>query len=305
MTAAARLVRKQAFIEDYIAGNPLDANMDALLAAHGDIVDALEADTPERLALALDEKRTLLSEVGLVEAYERHAAMASSPPDDDVAIRQAPGGLAITALNEALLEGDSRDILVLRNVSGSAPHLRLNLRGDPVFEAQTARLCWMHAPPEPAYGVDLTLHELRMAGATATSRESGVASPVNCSSRILSCSSAGAFSKGMCLPRALCWNSSKKKRYACFPRSCGTMSRKRARVWTLSSRVCARTWRRVRARAWASSPCPGGAMRCVSSMPARTNMRIPCRRIWFRAPGTRFDLHLLAPLARAADQRDS
>ena len=32
---------------------------------------------------------------------------------------------AITALNEALLEGDSRDILVLRNVSGSAPHLRL------------------------------------------------------------------------------------------------------------------------------------------------------------------------------------
>jgi len=165
LTAAARLVRKQAFIEDYIAGNPLDANMDALLAAHGDIVDALEADTPERLALALDEKRTLLSEVGLVEAYERHAAMASSPPDDDVAIRQAPGGLAITALNEALLEGDSRDILVLRNVSGSAPHLRLNLRGDPVFEAQTARLCWMHAPPEPAYGVDLTLHELRMAGA--------------------------------------------------------------------------------------------------------------------------------------------
>ncbi|MGY6643800.1 MAG: hypothetical protein ACXIVD_01140 [Salinarimonas sp.] len=165
LTAAARLARKQAFIEDYIAGNPLDANMDALLAAYGDIVDALEAEIPPRLALTLDEKRTLLSEVGLVEAYERHAAMAASPPDDDVAIRQAPGGLAITALNEALLEGDSRDILVLRNVSGSAPHLRLNLRGDPVFDAQTARLCWMHAPPPPAYGVDLTLHELRLAGA--------------------------------------------------------------------------------------------------------------------------------------------
>ncbi len=165
LTAAARLARKQAFIEDYIAGNPLDANMDALLAAYGDIVDALDAEIPARLALTLDEKRTLLSEVGLVEAYERHAAMAASPSDDDVAIRQAPGGLAITALNEALLDGDSRDILVLRNVSGSAPHLRLNLRGDPVFDAQTARLCWMHAPPQPAYGVDLTLQELRLAGA--------------------------------------------------------------------------------------------------------------------------------------------
>jgi hypothetical protein len=165
LTAAARLARKQAFIENYIAGNPLDANMDALLAAYGDIVDALDAEIPARLALTLDEKRTLLSEVGLMEAYERHAAMAASQFDDDVAIRQAPGGLAITALNEALLEGDSRDILVLRNVSGSAPHLRLNLRGDAVFEAQSARLCWMHAPPEPAYGVDLTLHELRLAGA--------------------------------------------------------------------------------------------------------------------------------------------
>ena len=53
----------------------------------GDIVDALEADTPERLALALRtiKSRTLLSEWDSWEAYERHAAMASSPPDDDVA----------------------------------------------------------------------------------------------------------------------------------------------------------------------------------------------------------------------------
>ena len=165
LTAAARLARKQAFIEDYIAGNPLDANMDALLAAYGDIADALDAGIPARLALTLDEKRALLSDVGLVGAYERHAAMAANPSDDDVVVRQAPGGLAITALNEALLGGDPRDILALRNVSGSAPHLRLNLRGEPVFEAQTARLCWMHAPPEPAHGVNLTLHELRLAGA--------------------------------------------------------------------------------------------------------------------------------------------
>jgi hypothetical protein len=165
LTAAARLARKQAFIEDHVASNPLDANMDALLGAYGDITDALDADIPARLALTLDEKRALLHEIGLMEAYERHAAMAAGEPDDDVAVRQAPGGLAITALNAALLEGEPRDILILRNISGTAPHLRLNLRGEPVFEEQTARLCWMHPPPDPAYAVDLALHELRLKGA--------------------------------------------------------------------------------------------------------------------------------------------
>ncbi len=171
VTAAARLARKQAFIEDHVAANPLDADVGVLLAAHGAIADALDGGVPARLAVTLDEEHARLRELGLTEAFERHVAMASTD-DDEVAVSQAPGGLAITALNADLLDGDARDILVLRNVSGTAPNLRLNLRGDPVFESGRARLCWAHAAPEPGYAVHRALHDLQQAGARSFSGRS-------------------------------------------------------------------------------------------------------------------------------------
>lgn len=171
VTAAARLARKQAFIEDHVAANPLDADVATLLAAHGAIADALDGGTPARLAVTLDEERARLRELGLMEAFERHVAMASTD-DDEGAVRQAPGGLAITALNADLLDGDARDILVLRNVSGSAPNLRLNLRGDPVFERGMTQLCWAHAAPELDYAVRRALHSLYEVGARGFSGRS-------------------------------------------------------------------------------------------------------------------------------------
>lgn len=164
VTAAARLELKRAFIEAYIAENPLALEADTLLAAHAAITDALEAAAPAGLALTLAEKREQLSELGLMDAFARHAAMVAPEPTESIAVARSPGGLAITALNAALLDGDPRDVLILRNVSNGAPHLRLNLRGDPVFEGRRAQVCWMHEPPPPTLSVDLALLELRKSG---------------------------------------------------------------------------------------------------------------------------------------------
>ena len=121
VTAAAWLNRKRIFIEDHIAGNPLDPNINSLLSAHAEISDALQAAIPGRLALTLDEIRMHFDELGLAAAFERHVGLSDfhGPEADDV--NRAPGGLAITALNAHLLDGEARDVLVLRNASGSAP----------------------------------------------------------------------------------------------------------------------------------------------------------------------------------------
>lgn len=140
-TAQAELNRLQAFLQQYIADNVLDKNIDALLALQADLSAAQSPDDVERTIRMQRDGRDRLYKLGLqaqFDAYKIPETTAAIAKDTKV----AANGLAVNAANEVLLTGEGRDVLVLGNYTPSAPHLIINLVGQTTFDGRRASVCW-------------------------------------------------------------------------------------------------------------------------------------------------------------------
>ncbi|WP_349371258.1 peptidoglycan-binding domain-containing protein [Salinarimonas sp.] len=152
------------FLRDHLAANPLGEEAPALLELQAGLNAALESRHAPTLAAALDTTREGLRSLALWDEAELFLARLTA---GEAQVETAPNGLAVTALNRALLVGDPRDVLVLRNLSGSAPNLRADLLGALVFEGGRTRACWRHDPPDQTLGVRSALARIRALGGRA------------------------------------------------------------------------------------------------------------------------------------------
>ncbi|WGD31043.1 hypothetical protein AncyloWKF20_04220 [Ancylobacter sp. WKF20] len=140
-TAQAELTRLQSFLQQYIADNILDKNIDALLALQADLAAAQSPDDVERTIRVQRDGRERLYKLGLQAKFDAYKI-----PETSAAIAKgtevAGNGLAVNVANEALLKGEGRDVLVLGNFTAWAPHLIINLVGETAFDGRRATTCW-------------------------------------------------------------------------------------------------------------------------------------------------------------------
>lgn len=160
--ARARGAQTERLVVALVADDPLRDGVDVLL----DLQDALAAALGRADAAAIEtvaaQAEDALTALGLGDALN---AFRQREAEEGAAGRQplAPNGLALTALNAALLQGDARDLLVLAN-RRDAPNLTRDLLGRDRFEAGRAVLCWGHAPQPWSVSLGLALNAVDVAG---------------------------------------------------------------------------------------------------------------------------------------------
>ena len=138
-TALSELQRSSKFIQDYVSRNMLSAAAGDLLTLQATIEAAIASGQDEVIFTAQKNGIEEISRLGLGEEFSSFRLVAEPAPSN---VEQADNGLAVTDGNRALLEGNSRDVLILGNFTKSAPHLVVNLLGETAFYEGKADICW-------------------------------------------------------------------------------------------------------------------------------------------------------------------
>ena len=137
------------FVDEYIKSHLGDPKTASLLDIRGRIDRSVKADSIDdiiqanKALVAFVEKNELKSEYeSILERFERPL---SSPTSKSQTLKER---LGLSDDTKVLIEGQSDDILLFYNISSTAPHVWRNVRGDIVFQDDTAALCIAEPKPD-------------------------------------------------------------------------------------------------------------------------------------------------------------
>lgn len=158
------LRNSETFLIEYISNNITAENIDLLIEEKEKISTALAGGTDENVISVENEFNVFAGQNGLSQKFASFVE-TSSQQNASEDIKKAQNGLAINAVNAALLDGHSDDLIVLRNSTASAPHVGKNILGNVTFTQDKASICWAHTLPNVDTSIRLTMAKLREAGA--------------------------------------------------------------------------------------------------------------------------------------------
>lgn len=149
-TALAQIERVAKFLETYVADNMLDNSVPDLLKLKTEI-DGVLANKQDASIFALQSK--IQTEIARLKLQQKLVEFVYDPqPEKQRSVEKAGNGIALTAENRALLEGDEKDVLILGNFTKSAPHLVVNLVGEVKFYGNNLDYCWYRSRDD-GYGL--------------------------------------------------------------------------------------------------------------------------------------------------------
>jgi hypothetical protein len=134
------------FLRDYIGEHLTDENIGGVVNVQDTLGAALAAPPSEHTVDVVKQTYADIETLGLTEDFQRFTELAKRSAKIPT-VSTAENGIAITIANEDLLLGARGDLLVLRNASGSAPHLALDLVGNLMVQGGAASACWPYPIP--------------------------------------------------------------------------------------------------------------------------------------------------------------
>ena len=137
------------FVDRFLAANLGDPKTPDLLALRQQLDDSRKRAVIEEITKANDSLHSYVSNNGLSDTYTHTIAeytmpsvpSAGPPPTLDER-------LGITDKSRFVTHGPADEIDLLYNASPSAPSVWVNVRGDIVFQSDSATLCFAHTAPE-------------------------------------------------------------------------------------------------------------------------------------------------------------
>ncbi len=154
-----------AFLVEFIADNITSPDIATLIGLQDQVDAAIALADWQQIMVANSAVEDYLGANGLEAAYAQFSAVQKAKQGGGPEVAAADNGIALNAANAELLSGDDADILVLKNASGTAPGMAVNLLGNLTFDDSTAQTCWLHAPPEISTATLLMQNSLRQLGA--------------------------------------------------------------------------------------------------------------------------------------------
>ena len=138
------------FVDTYMKTHLGDAKTASLLNLKERINNALKANSIDDVSNANSSLTSYVEQIGLeadykeiVVAFLKAPASVKVPGANTLANR-----LGLSDLTKRLVEGPLEDIILLYNISSTAPHVWRNVRGDVVFENDTASMCFAQKAPD-------------------------------------------------------------------------------------------------------------------------------------------------------------
>jgi peptidoglycan hydrolase-like protein with peptidoglycan-binding domain/uncharacterized protein YecT (DUF1311 family) len=135
------------FIDRYLKENLGDPKTGSLIKLRDQIGGSQKWNLGE-ITTANDSLQTYVSTNGLSNQYQRIVSEYAAPTPAPKNQGTLNDRLGITDASKFLIEGPADDIALLYNASQSAPKVWKNVRGDIVFEHDTAAFCLAQANPE-------------------------------------------------------------------------------------------------------------------------------------------------------------
>lgn len=148
--AKSLAIKNIAFLDVEIAQNLMGRDTEEILKVREKASDALKKIESKVPTLSLDilaksntDFATFVERRNLADSYRRYLAEAATP---DVALgpfipKHQPGDFRATERNKFILNGSSRDLVILYNSSPTSPHIRKNLDGNFDFDPKRAVAC--------------------------------------------------------------------------------------------------------------------------------------------------------------------
>jgi len=139
----------ESFIDGYLRSHLGDPKTEPLLSQRAQIESALKLNSIEEITEANDAVASYATNNGLIEAYaeskKRFEHPEPSPPHTEGTLRDR-----LTPKSMFLVEGPADEIMLLYNASPTAPKVWKNVRGDVVFQDDTASICFAQPDAELA-----------------------------------------------------------------------------------------------------------------------------------------------------------
>ena len=150
--AEARILAKQNefFVDTYLQGHLGGSSTQPLLNLRGQIESSIISNMIGEINKANDGVAAYVENNGLKEAYDESARKLAQPEPTP----PRPGGTVCDGLTEkskVLCQGPADEIMLLYNASPTAPRVWKNVRGDVVFQDETASVCF--AQPNVELGI--------------------------------------------------------------------------------------------------------------------------------------------------------
>jgi hypothetical protein len=137
------------FIENYLRENLGDPNTASLIKLRDQISGSQKKAAIEEISKANNSLQTYVNANGLSNTYERIMSGYTNPlttkPENPATLDKR---LGVTDKSRFVIEGPADEIALLYNASPSAPSVWVNIRGDIVFQGDTATLCFGQANPD-------------------------------------------------------------------------------------------------------------------------------------------------------------
>jgi hypothetical protein len=145
----SRILAKQNefFIEDYLREHLGDPTTQPLLNLRDQMESAVKTNTIEEFKKANDAVASYVQNNGLTEAYEKSASIFTKPEPPPP---RTAGTVcdSLTEKSKFLCKGPANEILLLYNVSPTAPKVWKNVRGDVIFQDDSASVCFAQPSAE-------------------------------------------------------------------------------------------------------------------------------------------------------------
>lgn len=145
----ARAKENQFFIDDYLQGHLGSSLTEPLLNLRAKIENSLKSNVVEEISKTNDDVAAFVKANGLADGYKESAAKFETPPPT-IAKTKVPLKDLLTEKSRFLVEGPADDIVLLYNTSPTAPRVWKNVRGDVVFQEESAAACFAQSKVETA-----------------------------------------------------------------------------------------------------------------------------------------------------------
>ena len=131
----------ESFIDGYLQAHLGDSTTQPLLSLRGKVESAVKSNAIEEITKVNDAVASYIKNNGLTDAYDE-SVRKSSQPDPPPAHTSGTICDSLTEKSEFLCKGQADEIILLYNASPSAPKVWKNLRGDVVFQDDSASICF-------------------------------------------------------------------------------------------------------------------------------------------------------------------
>jgi peptidoglycan hydrolase-like protein with peptidoglycan-binding domain/uncharacterized protein YecT (DUF1311 family) len=136
------------FVDSYMKDHLGDPKTTSLLNLREQINDSLKKNMIEQISKATDSLRSYINENGLADAYEASSKEFSNPTVPSTGnSKTLEEELGIGDKSKVVVNGPQDDVVLLYNISRTAPSIWKNVRGDIVFQNGAASLCFAQSNP--------------------------------------------------------------------------------------------------------------------------------------------------------------